>query len=62
MLELTVPLYFIDGFRFSQETDSIHFFYIQFIFSHLFFCFKLSLALFNSIGFFIFAVVKPQPY
>ena len=56
MLELTVPLYFIDGFRFSQETDSIHYFiYNLFLFIY-FFCFKLSLTLFNIIGFLIFVV------
>ena len=40
VLELTVPLYFIDGFRFSQETDSIHsFIYNLFLVIH--FCFSL---------------------
>ena len=53
MLELTVPLYFIDGFRFSQETDSIHSF-IYNLFLVIFF--KLSLTLFNIIGFLIFVV------
>ena len=56
MLELTALLYLIDGFRFSQETDSIHSFIYNLFLVIYFFCFKLSLTLFNSIGFFIFAV------
>ena len=40
VLELTVPLYFIGGFRFSQETDSIHSF-IDNLFLFIYFYFSL---------------------